>query len=185
MLISSCCSTSCDSYLNQGACGALFSLAIVTAIARTVIRFRTTPRYTLDDALMLFACICLTAATGLLYKLIPLAYFIEELDFKDQVPLPFPTSDFTKDTLLTTKLLDAYKSLSWTVIYAAKFCYLIFFRALIDRVRQMIIYWRIVVLITVVFGGLTLGETFIACPRIDVPSSSKFFQMIQANPLNC
>ena len=177
MPISSCCSTSCDSFKNQGVCGALFSLAIVTAIARTLIHFRTAPRYTLDDALLLFACICLTAATGLLYKLIPLIYFIEELDFKDQVPLPFPTSDVTKDTILATRLLDAYTSLSWTVIYAAKFCYLIFFRALIDRVRQMIIYWRIAVLITVVFGGLTLGETFIACPRIDV-SSSKFFRMM-------
>ena len=177
MPISSCCSTSCASFKNQGVCGAFFSLAIVTAIARTLIRFRTAPRYTLDDALLLFACVCLTAATGLLYKLIPLLYFIEELDFKDQVPLPSPTSDFTRKTILATRLDDAYTSLSWTVIYAAKFGYLIFFRALIDRVRQMIIYWRIVVLITVVFGGLALGETFIACPRIDV-SSSKFFRMI-------
>ena len=148
----------------------------MTAIARTVIRFRTAPRYTLDDALLLFACICLTAATGLLYKLIPLAYFIENLDFKDKVPLPFPISDFAEDSVLSIQILDAYVTLVWTVIYAAKFCYLIFFRALIDRVRQMIVYWRIVVLITVIFGGLALGETFIACPRIDV-SSSKFFPM--------
>ena len=149
----------------------------MTAIARTVIRFRTAPRYTLDDALLLFACICLTVATGLLYKLIPLAYLGEELDFNDIVSLPFPISDVGKESVLAVRLLDVYVLLSWVVVYAVKFCYLIFFRALIDRVRQMIIYWRVVVLITIVFGGLTVAGNFIGCPRIDV-SSSEFFRMI-------
>ena len=142
----------------------------MTAVARAVIRFRTAPRYTLDDALLLFACICLTAATGLLHKLIPLVYLFEELDFKDKVSLPFPTSDYTKESVFSVRILDAYTPLSWTVIYAAKFCYLIVFRALIDRVRRMILYWRVVVSITIVFCGLSIGETFIACPRIDASS---------------
>ena len=143
----------------------------MTAIARTVIRFRTAPRYTLDDALLLFACICLTAATGLLYKLIPLAYLFEELDFNDKVPLPFPTSDFAEKSVFSVRILDAYTPLSWTVIYAAKFCYLIVFRALIDRVRRMILYWRVIVSIIIVCCGLSLGETFIACPRIELSSA--------------
>ena len=143
----------------------------MTAIARTVIRFRTAPRYTLDDALLLFACICLTAATGLLYKLIPLAYLFEELEFQDKVSLPFPTSDFAKETVFSVRILDANTLLSWTVIYAAKFCYLILFRALIDRVRRMILHWRVIVLITIVFCGLSFGEPFIACPHIYVSSS--------------
>ena len=162
----------------QGVCGALFGLAIMAAIARTSIRFRTTPKYALDDALLLFACICLAAATGLLYKLIPKAYLYEELDFQERVSLPFPITDIAKETVLTLRILHAYTLTSWLVVFAAKFCFLSFFRALIDRVRGMIIYWRIVVLITIIFGGLSLCETFIACPHIEA-SSCEFFWMIQ------
>lgn len=159
----------------KGACGALFGLAIIAAIARTSIRFRTSQKYALDDFLLLLACICLTAATGLLYNLVPLAYLWEELDFHDAVLLPFSISDISKETVYTLRLLHTYTLTSWLVVFAAKFCFLSFFRALIDRVRRMIIYWRIVVLITFIFGGLSLCETFIACPHIEA-SSSEFFE---------
>lgn len=162
----------------KGVCGTLFALAIIAAIARTSIRFRTTPQYALDDALLLVACICLAAATGLLYKLIPNAYLYEELDFQERVSLPFPMSDIVKEAVLTVRILHAYTLTSWLVVFAAKFCFLSFFRALIDRVRRMIIYWRIVVLITIISGGLCLCETFIACPHIEA-SSCGFLQMIQ------
>ena len=158
----------------KGVSGGLFGLAIIAAIARTLIRFRSTPRFTLDDALLLFACTCLTAATGLLYKLIPNAYFFEALDFNDRVSLPFPISHFSQEIVLTVRILDAYTCISWLVVFAVKFCFLFFFRALIDRVKRMIIYWRAVVFITVIFGGISLCETFIACSHIDA-TSGEFF----------
>ena len=158
----------------KGACGALFGLAIIAAIARTSIRFRASQKYALDDFLLLLACICLTAATGLLYNLVPLAYLWEELNFHDVVSLPFSVSDVPNEAVYTLRLLHTYSLTSWLVVFAAKFCFLSFFRALIDRVRRMIIYWRIVVLITIIFGGLSLCETFIAWPYIEA-SSSEFF----------
>ena len=161
----------------KGTCGTLFGLSIIAAIARTLIRFRTTPKYALDDALLLFACICLTAATVLLYKLIPKAYLYEELDFNERVSLPFPITDIAKETVLTVRILHAYTLTSWLVVFAAKFCFLSFFRALIDRVRHLIVYWRFVVLITIIFGGLSLCETFIACPHIDASSCEPFYKI--------
>ena len=158
----------------KGTCGTLFGLSIIAAIARTLIRFRTTPKYALDDALLLFACICLTAATVLLYKLIPKAYLIEDLDFNERVSLPFPITDFAKETVLTVRILHAYTLTSWLVVFAAKFCFLSFFRALIDRVRHLIIYWRFVVLITIICGGLSLCDTFIACPYIEASAGESF-----------
>ena len=147
-----------------------------------MIRFRKSPQFAFDDALLLFAGICLTAATALLYKLIPNAYLYEELNFGDQVSLPFPISDYAAQTVFTVRKLDAYTFLSWLVVFAVKFCFLSFFRALIDRVNRIIIYWRVVVFITVLFGGAALCQTFIACPRIEV-SSSRFYRLQQGDTL--
>ena len=165
----------------EGVCGALLGLAIIIAISRTAIRFRTTPRYTLDDVLLLFACVFLTAATALLYRLIPYAYLCDELALKDRVSLSISVEDLGKKSL---RLLEAYGFISWLVVYAVKLCFLIFFRALIDRVRRIIIYWNVVVWITIVFGGFSLFEVYIACPRTN-PSPCEFFRMIQANLPSC
>ncbi|KAL8942143.1 MAG: hypothetical protein Q9216_001828 [Gyalolechia sp. 2 TL-2023] len=154
----------------KGACGALFGLAIIAAAARTFIRLRPVPRLALDDSLLLFACVCLVASTGLLFELIPNAYLFQKLNFGQLVSLPFPIASLPRETIRTIQILDAYTLLSWVVIYAAKFCFLTFFRALIDRVERMIIYWKVVVVITILLGALSMCETFIACPHIDVNS---------------
>ena len=85
--------------------------------------------------------------------------------------LPFPISDVAKEEVHIERLLAAYGLFSWLVIYTVKFCFLTFFRVLIDRVRRMILYWRVIVLITIVFCGLSLSEPFIACPPTDVSPS--------------
>ena len=163
--------------------GTFFGLAIMAAITRSLTRFRTAPKYTLDDALLLFACICLITATALLFKLIPRVYLDEELDFKGVISQPFPVSDITKELVLATRLRHTYTFTSWLVVFAAKFCFLSFFRALIDRVRHLIIYWRIVVVITFIFGGFACCETFIACPRIGA-SSCETLRMLQIAPFS-
>ncbi|KAL9030054.1 MAG: hypothetical protein Q9196_001790 [Gyalolechia fulgens] len=156
----------------KGACGALFALSMIAAAARTLIRLRPVPRLALDDGLLLFACFCLVASTGLLFELIPKAYLSQRLNSGQLVSLPFPIASLPGETVLTTKILHAYTVLSWVVIYAAKFCFLTFFRALIDRVRRMIIYWKIVIVITFLLGALSMCETFIACPHLDESSAS-------------
>ena len=168
--------------LLKGVCGTLFASAIIAAIARTFIRVRTAAKFAFDDALLLFACVCLIASTGLLYRLIPNAYLYERLDLGQNVTLPFPISDINKQTVLTVRILGAYTLLSWLVVFAVKFCFLFFFRALIDRLPRMIIYWRFVVAITIIFGGVALCETYIACPRIDA-SSSKSLRYIETTSI--
>ena len=146
-------------------------MTVLAAIARTVIRFRVAPRFAIDDVLLLFACACLIAATGLHFKLVPLAYLYVELEFGNKISLPFPISKLSKDTIFTLRMLHAYTFLSWVVIFAVKFSFLFFFRALIDRVRRLMFYWKIVVLITTVFGGISICDTLLACPHIDAESS--------------
>ena len=149
----------------------MFGTAIIGAISRTALRYHNTSRLTLDDGFLFVACVALVAATVILYKFIPGAYLFEVFAFHPPSVLP-PGFDFDKTVLYNVKLLDAYNMLSWVVIYSVKFCFLSFFRSLIDRLQKMIVYWRVVVGITAVFFGLSLCETFIACPRIK-PSSCK------------
>lgn len=152
--------------MKKGACGALFGLAITAAVARTMIRSRIIQRFALDDALLLFACVCLTVATGLLYKIVPKLYFYEELELNSTESLLLPVSDDVKGIVSLERIMDAYMLISWLVIFAVKFCFLSFFRGMIDRLKPMIIYWRVVVLLTAIFGAVSLCESFIACPRI-------------------
>ena len=153
----------------------LFGVVILSAIVRTLIRLQNKPRLALDDYLLLFSCLCLITSTTLLYKLVPAAYLFEELDFNPSIALP---SNFTQLVVFNIKILDAYTFMSWVVIFAVKFCFLSFFRSLIDRVRRMVIYWRFIVGITAVFFGLSLCETFIACPRINALSCMSYYVLI-------
>lgn len=149
----------------EGVCGALFALAILVAATRILIRVRMTRRLALDDYLLLVACVFLGASTGLLYELIPSAYLFERLLSGEQVPLPFPVMNIEKEEKRSINILDVYVASSWAVIYGVKFSYLAFFRALIDRIQPMIIYWKIVVVITFLSAGVAVYETFIACPQ--------------------
>ncbi|KAL9593119.1 MAG: hypothetical protein Q9219_007672 [cf. Caloplaca sp. 3 TL-2023] len=155
----------------EGASATLFTIAILAAAARTFIRLRPIPKITLDDIILFFACVCLVASTGLLFELIPRAYVLERLTFGQLDSLPFPITRLPGEMIKTTAILHAYTVLSWTVIYTAKFCYLVIFRALIDRLARMVVYWKAVVVTTVLLGAVCMCETFIACPYLDSGSA--------------
>lgn len=158
--------------LIQVVCGSLFGVAITAAVARTVIRYRNhTPR-ALDDVFLLLACAGLTGATVLCFVLIPGAGLFDELFAGRPVKMPADSGAFTT---YYNSILDAYVAVTWIVLFAVKFCFLAFFRLLIDRLTRMIIYWRCVVVITAVLSILSLSENFIACPRINADSGELSF----------
>ncbi|KAL8627148.1 hypothetical protein Q9189_007157 [Teloschistes chrysophthalmus] len=158
---------------SKGVPGAFFGLAITAAFARTSIRLRNSSRVALDDLLFLFACLCLTAATGLYFTLLPKTYQYEDSESRSNAPLPSPPPDIVKEVVFNVQLVHAYLFLSWLALFAIKFCFLVFFRALIDRVRPMVIYWRVVVVITIILGAVSVNETFITCPHTDENSKTR------------
>jgi len=66
------------------------ALAIIGAIARTFIRFRNRQLRVVDDALLLFACFCLVAATIVLIKGASLLYLVEELQLTPEAAASVP-----------------------------------------------------------------------------------------------
>lgn len=55
--------------------------------------------------------------------------------------------------------------LIWLCVFAVKFCYLFFFRQLIDRLTRITIYWRITLAFTFIACIFNASGSFIACPE--------------------
>ena len=153
--------------------GVLFGVAIIVAAARTILRLRTAPRLGLDDALLLLTCVWLVASTAVFYKLAPGIYLFEEaISNPSDLELP---SDAPTLVVENIKLVDSYNVASWLVIYTVKLCFLSFLRSLIDRVRGLVIYWKVIVGLTIVFFGVSVCEAFIACPQFTLLSGIFFY----------
>ena len=156
----------------QGVSGTLFSIAIIAAIARTVIRFRVQRRLLLDDFLLGLACVCLIAANILLYEVVPLVYLGDEAIF-DYASVKL-SPGVLRQASTYQKMLYSNMTLTWAVIYSVKCCFLCLFRQLIDRLKNMIRYWRFVVGITAISFGFCICNEFISCPHFGLSSACGF-----------
>jgi len=135
---------------------------MVAAATRMTLQFRLHRRIQLDDWFLLFACMCLTTGTVLTYIKIDDLYFGEELGLNPVLlTMPFNLLDAINsyETLYYT-----YPALAWTAIFFVKFAYLHFFRQLVDRVKPLIIYWRVIVVTTVLSYPICILSIYVACP---------------------
>jgi hypothetical protein len=120
----------------------------------------------LDDYLLIFACICLTGATAVVKWGLPAIYEVAQLVL-DRADAKQPT-DLNRLIVRFMRTMFAHSTLSWGAIYAAKFSYLFFFRHLIDRIRSLVIYWRVVVTFTAMAAFLSIFLSPISCPHVDL-----------------
>lgn len=130
------------------------------AALRFAVRLHNQRRLFFEDALLLFACTCLTVATILLYKF-SIYLFVAERLLKGLIA---PSSDIVMQMLWFHKIIYAYMGLIWTTIFFVKFCFLGFFRRLINRLRAMILYWRFVVGVTGIAYIFCICSPLIECP---------------------
>ncbi|KAI9831272.1 MAG: hypothetical protein M1826_003711 [Phylliscum demangeonii] len=136
--------------------GVLFGLAMIAATARFVVRLRLQRRLFLEDIILLFACALLIAGTGLLYKILETLYFMEDLILSPQTAFSRLPPAFFQAMVYNQNIVWAYLVVSSTTVFAVKFTFLSFFRALVDRQQKMLRYWRVVVVITKVVVGFFL-----------------------------
>ncbi|KAI9833649.1 MAG: hypothetical protein M1826_006739 [Phylliscum demangeonii] len=145
--------------------GVLFGLAMLAAAARFVVRLRLQRRLLLEDIILLFACALLVAGSGLLYKSMQMLYVTEDLVLNPQTALFRLPLNYFETMVYYQKTVWAYLVLSSTAIFAVKFTFLSFFRALVDRQQKMLRYWRVVVVITVLSWGACASYPFWDCPH--------------------
>lgn len=159
----------------KGVNATLFALALITATARTVIRFHSQRRLHSDDYILMFACATLIASQVLLYVIKIEAVYYDAGRVFD------PAS---RNILFSSSLVDGSNAevlrrhastlqpilfpslaLSWTCIYAVKICFLLFFHQLITRLRRWILAWKVIFGITIVFWAYCASAVFIGCPK--------------------
>ena len=134
----------------------------MTAVLSSIIRIRLRNGLGIDDVFLLLACVFLVASTVLLYLVSNALYFEEALTL-DPDSVTF-SSDSFDELDWYQKVIYAYLDLSQTAVYCVKFSFLCFFRLLIDRLRCMIIYWRVVVVVSALAWAYAMCTAFIGCP---------------------
>ena len=139
-------------------------------MARTILRVQKKQQRVIDDFLFLFACTCLIAATILLVKEASSIYTVTNLvtrlisgsSLGNQVAASPLVFEHTVAVIQSDGY--AYSVLIWVTIFAIKFYYLCFFRMLIDRLKSLVLYWRVTMSITTTFATFNICALFIACP---------------------
>lgn len=114
---------------------------------RTKYRRQTQGRLLLDDFVLIFACVTLTAATGLLYTFVPAVYRYEEVIFNPELDV-ISIFDFEPELFAQVRLyrrkFSAFLTLTWVTIFSVKIRFLLFFLQLVDRQKKLMFIWKIV-----------------------------------------
>ena len=147
----------------------LYSVAVVTVIIRIVTRLFSRHRVYLDDVLLLFAFMCLSAATGLVYSFGYKLWYNEASKLDATVVIS--VTDIL-DLMYSLPYIDAFLALTWTCTFSVKFSFLALFRLLIRRLSRVItVYYWCVVGFCILTWMFLIGEAFILCPYFGLQSS--------------
>ena len=138
---------------------------MVTAMARLTLQLRVHRRFNLDDWLLIFATVCLTASTVLGYVEVGNLYWSQTVNYnKSRISeLISEHVDIGAHIDAYQRLYYTYPALLWTSIFAVKFAYLAFLRRLVDRIKPLIGYWRIVFGVTIVSFSVCIISVYVGC----------------------
>ncbi len=150
-------------------------LALIAAAVRLWLQVQRQRRLRLDDGLLVVACACLIAATVICYHIMDYMYMNVMLATEPTMAMFFMTPHFLEKSHWYQALVYAFLDLDFTAIFAVKFCFLHFFRALVDRQKNMLLHWRLVLGFTIVAYGFAICTPFMECPRFGVEASQSSF----------
>ena len=109
----------------------------------------------------------------LLYVSLEMMYMAEAYII---TPNSVDLADLECQILRLHKMTVAFIILTYTAICAVKFSFLFFLRILVRRIPRMLIFWRVVVVITcVVWVAGSIGAV-VRCPYYDLRSTSMLLQ---------
>ena len=116
--------------------------------------------------MLIFACTTLTAATVLLYIMVPIMYLDMKILLNPSLELgSFQKPGAVEQAIWFQQMIYAFLSLTWTTIFGVKMCFLLFFWQMVNRLRSFMIYWRVVVAFTAVSYFICVFGSLIGCPK--------------------
>ena len=157
--------------------GLLMGFALFLATARVVIQLHSQRKLLRDDFVLMFACSTFIASQALLFAL-----KIENIYWLSATVMPMnpqtlasmledPTA-FHRQVVKFQQILNFSVALTWTSICAVKISFLLFFYQLITRLRKLILAWRVIFGVIILFWAFCICALFISCPHINPTSSS-------------
>ena len=172
--------------------GLLFGLALLTAAGRMMIRFHFQKNLRSDDYVLLFACLCLIASQVLFYILkIDNIYWFAAVLFESSRQQKTPLLIFEDDPEAMYRRISIFQRmeismgiLTWTCIFAVKICFLLFFHQMITSspLRRLIVAWRVIFAITILFWAFCCCSFFISCPNFgEAICKSQFLPFLYPN----
>lgn len=134
-------------------------LAILSAVARTLLRLRYSRTLSADDYFLLYAVLALGAAGAVTYGIKDLVYLQIYVGLGWEKPSP----DLIPRMLVFEKRIQAASALAWSSLYAVKLSFLFFFRTLIKRARRLKILWWVVLGCVIVGAAASIPLAFVIC----------------------
>ncbi|KAH6676978.1 hypothetical protein F5X68DRAFT_157439 [Plectosphaerella plurivora] len=123
----------------------LWTVAFLTTAFRGTFQWILQRRLFIEDYMVFFGLISLTALTAVITRLLPHFYLAGEYTKAAAVnpltPLPLPVEEFTARTVTSLKLMFSQMLLFWTTLWAAKFSILFFVKRLVDGLPLYIRAW--------------------------------------------
>lgn len=139
-----------------------FGIALLSALARGHIRFKTQRGLSLDDYFLFIGATFLVAATGLLYTIYD-GFYLSTVIWKNPALFLQLTPEQVDQVLNNALRENIFLSLAWTATFCVKFSFLAFFRQMIWRVERMRYYYWSVVTLTALSYMFLFSEAFILC----------------------
>lgn len=147
-------------------------MALLIAVARILTRFHSLKKLHPDDFVLIFACTTFIASQVVLYILkIEDLYWVGALAFEPMNPqklaliLEDPEAFYPR-VLLIQRMEFTCVALTFACIFAVKICFLLFFHEMITRLQRLVLAWKVIFGITILFWA------FCTC-AIFVPTISK------------
>lgn len=139
----------------------MFSMVVLSVIGRFAIHFRLRKKPGLDDFFLVVAFIALLTSIAIIQaRCFDILYIVYAVNHSVTVP----RKDLISIGLYSMPWTLAANISGWITICATKFCFLYFFKRLIDRIKSLNIYWWFALAFNVCVFGFGLSVYYLTCP---------------------
>ena len=144
--------------------GIIFAVAMISAIARSIMRYLTRRPFYWDDLILAIGVASFISATVLLYMNTFYLYLAYSLQQDPVLVTEVPEDDFHYLINIFVDQWNAWMDITWTTVFCVKASFLIISKQLLQRLSWLNIYFWFVVGFVFVSWALVLASPFIQCP---------------------
>jgi hypothetical protein len=140
------------------------SLAICACASRTSLRVYRFKRVTVDDVFLILACLFFAASTGVIEYGKNLMYYSTYMNLG---LVEHPVENYKHYGYVFSVVDNIVTVFVWAAIFCVKLSFVLFFRQLISRVRNVQIWWWLVFVAVCCAAPVNMFMGFYICPEFN------------------